>query len=459
MISVPAYFNDGQRYATIKAAELAGLIVERTINEPTAAAIAYGLHKLDKDFTFMVLDLGGGTFDVCIMELFEGALQVKSTSGVSQLGGEDFTVKLIDNAVKEFDLNSDDLRVKDPNSFGLLYKRCELMKRELSSNQAANLLIPPIKNVNKESIQKKITREEVEEIFKPLIDQLFAPCREALRGAHKTPDQLEEIIMVGGATRMPCFKGFVENTFQMVPLAGIHPDLAIVQGAAIQASLSVDRSPVTDFVVTDVLSHSLGVDVSKEFGDEVVDGFFGPVIHRNTVIPTSRSKVFSTIFDYQTSINFTIYEGESRRVKKNRKLGELKVKGIPKLKKDDATVKVTFTYDLSGILGVEAIIQNTGKKFSKVLSRTTKILKESELEKAQIKINAIKMYGKQKHIKDLLVRSELLLRDLVGKDRQSLELEMDSLENAVALNTPKLIESCYESLLKMCHYYDKGERW
>ncbi|HTE54241.1 MAG TPA: Hsp70 family protein [Kofleriaceae bacterium] len=457
VVTVPAYFNDAQRSATKQAAETAGFRVERVLNEPTAAAIAYGLDRREESCTFLVFDLGGGTFDVCVMELFEGMLAVKSVAGDSQLGGEDFTGRLAELGCERAGVSAARMREEDPPAWALLYRRAELVKRQLSSWPAGELTVPPTAGQIATATEVQVTAVEAEAAFATLVDRLLGPCRTALRGANLTPAELSEVILVGGATRMPCVRRFALQTLGREPLASIDPDLVVAQGAAIQAALCAEDAAVSDIVVTDVASHSLGVDTARRIATRQVGGFFSPIIHRNTVIPTSRTELFDPVREGQTEIVFGVYEGDSRRVEENTRIGELRVKGLPP---ERPTVAVTFTYDLNGILEVEVKVVATGKTVSEVFRRDGTRPSAAELDRAAARIRQLKADPRQRpRFRDLLARADLLWKDVADHRREMLSSAIDQLEAAMATRTPQAMDEAYRSLLAVCERIDGGERW
>lgn len=458
VITVPAYFNEDQRYATMKAAEIVGLKVERILNEPTAAAIAYGMHERDKDATFLVFDLGGGTFDVSIMERFEGALEVRSTSGESRLGGEDFTLRLAAALLEDVGKNLEYIEATNPDTLALLVKACEVAKRELTDKPEVEVRLPKCKGFDDGHLWT-VTRERFEKAVEPLVKRLLIPCRAALRGASLNAEELDEVILVGGATRMPVVRKFAKELFRREPLDGLNPDLTVVVGATIQAALCADDHHVEDVVVTDVLSHSLGSEVVKMFGSRIVQGYFSPVIHRNTVIPTSRTDSYFTVHDNQTHMTIEVYEGESRRTKDNRFIGKLEVTGIPK-GASGQEVKVRFTYDLNGVLEVEAVVTKTGKSFTALFEREAKGLTEAELNKAKARIAKLKADPRdQPKLRELWARAELLLREMDENSRPMLESAMDMFEEAVEGRNPQQIDIAATSLRELCDRMDGGLRW
>jgi molecular chaperone HscC len=453
-VTVPAYFGEAQRHATKQAAELVGLTVERILNEPTAAAIAYGLHAGNVERKFVVLDLGGGTFDVCVMELFEGLLEVKSVAGESQLGGEDFTLALRDLALRKAGVG---LARLDARAQVTMLKRAELLKRSLSRWARAEIAVCGARE--SENLTLSITREEADLACKPLLDRMVKPCRAALRGAGLLPEQLDEVILVGGATRMPCIVDFVRETFGHEGRVHDDPDHTVARGAAIQAALCAEDASVEELVVTDVASHSLGLAVGRMLDGRFSDGYFAPIIERNTVIPTSRQETFSTVQPNQTWIKVRVFEGEARRAEDNRLLGELEVKGIPKGPPRDA-IDVRFTYDLSGILEVEATVIDTAETVSRIFQRGSAELGEQELARAREQLARLKADPRERpRHRDVLARANALWSELAGLEREALGFALDQFESALASRTPSAIDKSYEALLAMCERLDGGERW
>jgi molecular chaperone HscC len=458
VVTVPAYFNEAQRFATKRSAELAGMFVERVLNEPTAAAIAHGLHRAEEESRFLVFDLGGGTFDVCVMELFEGMLEVKSIAGESRLGGEDFTAALATLALRRAGLDPGVARA-DPDAWALLYKRAELLKRQLSQWPQGGVTLPPFASATQER-DVEITAAEATAAWRPLIDRLMGPCRAALRGAGIAAGDLAQVILVGGATRMPCVRDLAREMFLREPLIDPEPDLLVARGAAVQAALCADDAAVSNLVVTDVASHSLGIDVVRQLGGQLTEGYFEPLIERNTVIPISRGKEFSTTGDGQTQIHLRVFEGEGRRVEENRLIGDLWVKKIPRGRAGEFPVQVTFTLDLDGILEVEAEILATKVKSAKIFQREGDALSEKRLERARERIRALKTDPalRPRH-RDLLGRADLLWREVTGDARQLLELGLRAFEGALAGRDPDTISQAYDQLLGICSALDQGERW
>jgi molecular chaperone HscC len=455
VITVPAYFDDSQRHATRQAAEQAGFVVERILNEPTAAAIAYGLHKKDDETLFAVVDLGGGTFDVCVMELFEGVLQVKGVAGESRLGGEDFTAALAEELAAR-------ARVAVPavgtTAWALFYKKAETAKRALSRWSATEVALPAdIAGGRAQAIT--VTADELDKLWEPLVARLRGPLRTAVAGAGVSRDQLADVILVGGATRMKCVAAAVEELLGKTPRHHADPDLLVAEGAAIQAAMIDDDAAVGDMVVTDVASHSLGVNTSREIGGRMVDGYFQPIIHRNTVIPTSMWESFATLHHDQKQVVFNVYEGEARRVDENRRIGELHVGGIPP-GQAPKEVRVRFTYDQNGMLEVEALVVQTRNVVSKVFARTGGEISGAELEQAQARMKALRADPMDRpRYRDLHARAKLLWQEVDAAGRLALDGLIDAFDAAMETRNPEAIERTYKALAAKCEAIDGGERW
>lgn len=459
VITVPAYFDEAQRYATMKAGDLAGLEVVRILNEPTAAAIAHGLHQRHSDGTMVVFDLGGGTFDVCVMDRFEGLLEVRSVAGESRLGGEDFTRALAALAVARAGASFEQAELRDPAGLGLLLKRAELAKRALSRQPEVTVRVPVLRGALADETEVRVPVADALAAWAPLLERLAGPCRAALRGAERTRDQVDELLLVGGATRMPAVADFARQFFGRDPLASVDPDYAVVHGAAIQAAMCAEDRSVQDLIVTDIASHSLGTEVTKDFGATEVDGFFAPIIHRNTVIPVSRSDIFATRYPNQTSVHFGIYEGESRYVKDNRKIGDLVVRNIPRGPRGQK-VRITFTFDLNGLLEVEAEVLATGERVAKVFHRETGALAADQVEAARKRLQRLKRDPRENaQVREAIARAELLLKEVDPLQRRRIEEALDALEDALARREPDAIQGALLDLKGRCESVDEGERW
>ena len=364
VISVPAYFDNQQRQETMQAGRLAGLTVERILNEPTAAALSYGLDHMEEESHILVYDLGGGTFDVTLLEMFEGVLDVKASSGDNTLGGKDFDQKLVDKVLGLFSRNFGVDLSADKFAMVKIRDEAENCKKALSKEDSYRILIPMItkKGDKPLDIDITITRKEFEDMTQDLMARTHKPIDTVLADAHLSASEIDKIILVGGSTRMPMVAKDIEQYLHMQPEEAVNPDLAVAQGAAIQAGIlagSIDQDE--GIMITDVNPYTLGI--------RTVDGFLdfdhmSVVIPRNVTIPSTRSEVFYTHFDYQTEANVEVYQGESEKASENRFLGNFLLGGIPPKKAQKESILVEFSYDLNGMLNVKATVVSTGNEAS-----------------------------------------------------------------------------------------------
>ena len=382
VITVPAYFNDQQRKATINAGRIAGLKVERIVNEPTAAAMAYGFHENRDEKTFLIVDLGGGTFDVSLVELFDGVLEVKASSGETFLGGEDFTLALAARVLELHGMPFERTELTAPQLVSRMVWECEIAKRRLSAQDSVVVRIPDRSgDLTEQAPTFTVERAQFQGWTAHILDRIEAPIRRVLRDAGVRPADVNEIILVGGATRMPAVVERVKQIFDKPPQCRLNPDEVVGLGASVQAGLiSCDRS-VKDMVVTDVAPFTLGIEISKRFGSELRDGYFLPILHRNTTIPASRVEPVATLQANQTELVVKIFQGESRRVEDNLYLGEFTVKGVPRGPSGQA-IDICFTYDLNGVLEVEATILQTRQKTTHLVTRYARGLSAGQIADA-----------------------------------------------------------------------------
>ncbi|MBX3164592.1 MAG: molecular chaperone DnaK [Bacteroidetes bacterium] len=354
VITVPAYFNDAQRQATKEAGEIAGLKVKRIINEPTAAALAYGMDKKNQDMKIVVFDCGGGTHDVSVLELGDGVFEVKSTDGDTHLGGDDFDQVIIDWLADEFKKDEGvDLR-QDPMVLQRLKEAAEKAKIELSNSTSTEInlpyIMPPVNGIPKHLV-KTLSRAKFEQLADSLIQRTIAPCQSALKNAGLSTSDINEVILVGGTTRIPAIQAAVEKFFGKTPNRSVNPDEVVALGAAIQGGVLTGE--VKDVLLLDVTPLSLGI--------ETMGGVFTKLIEANTTIPTKKSQDFSTAADNQPSVQIVVYQGERPMARDNRKLGEFNLDGIPPAPRGVPQIEVTFDIDANGILNVSAKDKATGK--------------------------------------------------------------------------------------------------
>jgi molecular chaperone DnaK len=433
VITVPAYFNDSERQATKEAGLIAGLDVKRIINEPTAAALAYGLDKGGKDMKIAVYDLGGGTFDVSILELGDGVFEVKSTNGDVHLGGDDFDQTIIDWLASEF-LNEErvDLR-KDPMALQRLKEAAEKAKIELSSATETEINLPYITAMDgvPKHLVKKLSRAKFDQLTETLVERTLEPCRKALKDANLSASQIDEVILVGGSTRIPKIQEVVEKFFGKKPSKGVNPDEVVAVGAAIQGG--VLTGDVKDVLLLDVTPLSLGI--------ETYGGVFTKLIESNTTIPSRKSEVFSTASDNQPSVELNVLQGERPMAKDNKSLGRFHLDSIPPAPRGVPQIEVTFDIDANGILSVTAKDKGTGKEQNIRITASSGLSKE-EIEKMKAEAKANEAADKEARAKvdklneadSLIFQSEKQLKEFGDKlpadKKETLEGALNKLKEA-----------------------------
>ncbi|MEK3879561.1 Hsp70 family protein [Paenibacillus sp. FSL M7-0420] len=385
VITVPAYFTDEQRRATKLAGELAGFLVERIINEPTAAALSFGLDHLEEDRTFLVYDLGGGTFDVSIVEMFSGVLEVKASSGDRMLGGEDFDWRLVDWFSEQMLAEHGVDPRLDIRGKALLKEEAERVKMALSTEESITISLPlvTVKDNHPLGLTVEVTRARFVSLIEDPIDQTLERVQEVIRDAELTVKDIDEVLLVGGSTRIPLVRDRISALLGRMPRSDVHPDEAVALGAAVQAGLKAGLLSESGLIATDVAPFSMGIAVLAEGPrGRARPGGFSPIISRNTVIPVTRSQKFYTSEMGQTAVEIEIYQGEHEWVKHNHRLGEFILEGIPENWKAHEAVEVTFRYNLNGILEVAARSVSSGEEMSITVQDALNRLNRQEFEES-----------------------------------------------------------------------------
>ncbi len=453
VITVPAYFNDAQRQATKDAGKIAGLDVLRIINEPTAAALAYGLDKKQNE-TILVWDLGGGTFDVSVLEVGDGVFEVKSTSGDTHLGGDDYDMKLVDYVAGEFQRDQGiDLR-KDRQALQRLIEASEKAKIELSSVTETQMSLPFITadQTGPKHLETKITRAKFEELTADLTERTVGPFRQALSDAKLSERDIHEVILVGGSTRMPVIQELVKRLTGKEPHRGVNPDEVVAVGAAIQGG--VLAGDVKDVILLDVTPLSLGI--------ETLGGVFSKLIERNTTIPTRKSQVYTTAGDSQTSVEIHVLQGERPMAQDNRTLARFHLEGIPPAPRGVPQIEVTFDIDANGIVNVSAKDLGTGKEQRVTVSGTTQLSKEDvermvreAQEKAQDDERARDLAETKNRAESLIYAAEKSIKDLADKvsdeDKKATEDAITWVRQAMEQNDKQVLDTALGELEQASH--------
>ena len=435
VISVPAYFNDARRRATRRAGELAGLKVERIISEPTAAAIAYGLYENKEHARFLVFDLGGGTFDVSILELYDTILEVRAVAGDNFLGGEDFTA-VLENMFFEKHHSLDRLSL-DEKTLRHIHRQAELCKLAFSDSRTGNMQC----KVGDEVLNLTVDLADYEEACEELLDRIRKPVKRSLSDAHIRLSDIDKVVLVGGATKSPVIRRFVSKLFKMLPDTNINPDEAVALGAAIQGAMKERKDAIREVVLTDVCPFTLGTEVVREWENgQFENGVFCPIIDRNTVIPASRTERLYTVRDNQSKIRVHVLQGESRFAANNLSLGEFTI-DIPLAKAGEEAVDVTYTYDINSILEVEVKVVSTQKVTRQVFRGRDVDMSEEEIRERLETLSYLKIHPRDREEnKYLLLRGERVYEESLGDKRIFVEQALRKFEQALSTYDQGLIE-------------------
>ncbi|TVT83057.1 molecular chaperone HscC [Pseudomonas sp. H3(2019)] len=452
VISVPAYFNDAQRKATKIAGELAGLKVERLINEPTAAALAYGLHQRDSASSFLVFDLGGGTFDVSILELFDGVMEVRASAGDNFLGGEDFDTLLVQAFVAAHANRSDMPHLTAPNIAYRLRREAERVRHALGQADKATFVL----RHGSGQWEQTFTQSQLAELYAPLLVRLRAPIETALRDARIRPSELDEVLLVGGTTRMPMIRRMVAGLFGRFPSIALNPDESIALGAAVQAALKTRDAALEEVVLTDVCPYTLGIETTISVGNGAESGHYLPIIERNCVVPVSRVKSVCTLRDNQRKVLLKIYQGESRWVKENIYLGEMEVE-VPLAPAGEISIDVRFTYDNNGLLEAEALIQRTGERRRLVIENNPGVLAPEDIQQRLAALAGLKVHPREQQVNSLLTaRLERLYQESLGDLRQRLDYMANRFQQMLDNQDERAIRELRLQLMQQLDELEQG---
>lgn len=439
VISVPAYFNDERRRATKRAGELAGLKVERIISEPTAAAIAYGLYQSKGHMRFLVFDLGGGTFDVSVLERIDSILEVRAVAGDNFLGGEDFTAVLEEMFFEKYP--QFDRLTMDTKTLRHIHKQADLCKMGFSEDKKSVMEC----KIGEELYALTVELSEYEKACEELLDKIRQPVRRSLSDAHIRLSDIDKVVLVGGATKSPVIRRFVSKLFRAIPDTNINPDEAVALGAAIQGAMKERRDAIKEVILTDVCPFTLGTEVVREWEKGIFEnGIFCPIIERNTIIPASRTERLYTAHDGQTKIRVNVLQGESRFAKNNLSLGEMTIE-IPKGPAGEEAVDVTYTYDINSILEVEVKVVSTGKQLKQVFGGKDLDMTPEEIEERFNTLSYLKIHPRDREEnKYLLLLGERMYEESIGDKRQLIEGELHKYEQALNSYEPGEIERAKE---------------
>jgi len=451
VITVPAYFNDKQRKATRRAGELAGLKVARLINEPTAAALAFGLMDKGDREPFLVFDLGGGTFDVSIVEMFEGIIEVRASTGDNRLGGDDFNAALLGLVQGPLDLEARLAHLAPEKRAAMLTRAAERCRRALSSAAQADFAL----TLGDTPLATDVREEDFEAAAAPLLQRLRDPVVRSLRDSGVAAADLSEVVLVGGATRMPVVRRAITRMFGRFPNSTVHPDEAVALGAGVQAGLLAREAALDEVRITDVCPYTLGVNVSeRDSYGQVHNGLFSPIIERNTPVPVSRMDTFGTMADNQKVVKLGIYQGEAREVAGNIKLGEVAV-DVPQKPAGEIAVEVRFSFDSSGLLEVDVCVPATGAKRNIVIVDQEDRPDAAELDKRRAALAALKFHPREAAENvALLARAERIYEDSLGEARPAVAQAILHFTGALDTQEPRHIAQARQTLATLLEAFE-----
>lgn len=449
VISVPAYFDDKRRKATKRAGELAGLKVERMISEPTAAAVAYGLYDKTQDTRFLVFDLGGGTFDVSILELYHNILEVRAVAGDNYLGGEDFTAVMAKLFLQKAGLQLTAMTEKEQVR---LYRQAEKAKCAISDNTEVTMTFL----YHEETLEQRITYKEYEEACEDLLMKIREPVKKSLADAGLKLGDIDEVLLIGGATRLSIIRDFLIRLFRKFPDTKMNPDETVALGAAVQAAMKERREEVKEVILTDVCSFTLGTEVVVEYEEgKFEDGRFCPIIERNTVIPASHTERLYTVRDNQTSVRVRVLQGESRFARNNLFLGELEIE-VPKAPKGQESVDVTYTYDINSLLEVEVTVVSTGLSRKMIIKGQDNQMTDEEIKKRMEELAYLKIQPRDYEENRLvLLRAERMYEEALGDRRKKLDHYITAFEAALKRGDHDEIMEARETLNEVLEEEDE----
>lgn len=452
VISVPAYFNDQQRKATLLAGELAGLKVRRLINEPTAAALVHGIYEKQHDTKYLVFDLGGGTFDVSIIERFTGVLEVRATGGDSFLGGDDFSEAMLGIISNRVGL---DERRRSAHA-GALRFAAETAKRQLTSKSTAVALLPEALAAH----EIRISIEEFEQACLPLLARLRTPVERALRDARLRAADLDEIVLVGGATRMPMVRRLVAQMFGRLPTRDPDPDQTVALGAAVCGGLLTRDAKLEEVILTDVCPHSLGTSIVEPDGrGGYVHDIFLPIIERNTIVPASRVRSVCTLNDNQPMLRVDVYQGESRVCRSNVHLGKLEIP-VPARKAGEVAANIRYTYDVNGVLDVDVDVESTGVSHNLVIRRLAGDVSDEEIARRRAELSALKIHPREQDANRAEIeRGNRLYEQLLGDEREQVGRWLTQFHNVLERQDPRDIDVARSTLERALDSVERGDIW